>query len=152
MICQHRRDASALQVCADQNLHLVQLTAMRSCIQVSTALNVNLDGLPGSTAPFPKFDPLGLANVGGEETYNWFSAAELKHGRVAMLATTGFFVQAAGIHFPGMLSSDISFESLSGLNPVDQWAAVPDAGMFASDIEWFVGTSKHLTLYCTCNS
>lgn len=34
----------------------------------------------------------------------------------------------AGIHFPGMLSSDISFESLSGLNPIDQWAAVPDAG------------------------
>jgi hypothetical protein len=47
-----------------------------------------------------------------------------------MLATTGFLVQASGIHFPGMLSNDISFESLSGLNPVDQWAMVPDAGKF----------------------
>ena len=45
-----------------------------------------------------------------------------------MLATTGFLVQAAGIHFPGMLSSDISFESLSGLNPIEQWQFVPDAG------------------------
>lgn len=45
-----------------------------------------------------------------------------------MVATTGFLIQAAGLHFPGMLSKDISFESLSGMNPVDQWAAVPDAG------------------------
>ena len=45
-----------------------------------------------------------------------------------MVATTGFLVQAAGIHFPGQLSSDISFESLSGLNPVDQWEAVPMVG------------------------
>lgn len=45
-----------------------------------------------------------------------------------MVATTGFLIQAAGIHFPGMLSSDISFDSLSKLHPVEQWAAVPDAG------------------------
>lgn len=66
--------------------------------------------------------------MGSEETYNWFRAAELKNGRVAMLASTGFIVQAAGIHFPGMLSSDISFESLSTMKPIDQWEAVPDAG------------------------
>ena len=84
--------------------------------------------MPGSTAPLKKFDPLGYSQVGSVETFNWFRAAELKNGRVAMLATTGYLVQAAGIHFPGMLSSDISFESLSGLNPIDQWAAVPDAG------------------------
>jgi hypothetical protein len=84
--------------------------------------------MPGSTKPLPKFDPLGLANVGSKETFQWFRAAELKHSRVAMLAVTGYLVQASGIHFPGMLSSDISFASLSGLNPVDQWAAVPDAG------------------------
>lgn len=45
-----------------------------------------------------------------------------------MLAVTGFIVQSAGIHFPGMLSSDISFESLVGIHPFEQWAAVPDAG------------------------
>jgi hypothetical protein len=74
------------------------------------------------------FDPLGLANVGSDETFAWFQAAELKHSRAAMLATTGFLVQAAGIHFPGMLSKDVSFESLSGMNPIEQWANVPDAG------------------------
>lgn len=78
--------------------------------------------------PVKSFDPLGLANAGSDETYAWFRAAELKNGRCAMVATTGFIVQSMGLHFPGMLSSDISFESLSTMKPIDQWAAVPDAG------------------------
>jgi len=45
-----------------------------------------------------------------------------------MLATTGYIVQGAGIHFPGMLSHDVSFESLSTMKPLDAWDAVPDAG------------------------
>ena len=84
--------------------------------------------MPGSTAPIKKFDPLGYANIGSEETLRWFRASELKHSRIAMLATTGYIVQAAGIHFPGMLSKDVSFESLSALKPFDAWDAVPDAG------------------------
>jgi len=98
--------------------------------QASTALKVDLENMAGSTAPFKKFDPLGYSQLGTDETLNWFRAAELKNGRVAMLATTGYLVQAAGIHFPGMLSSDVSFESLSGLNPLDQWDAVPEAGTY----------------------
>jgi hypothetical protein len=84
--------------------------------------------LPGNTAPIKNFDPLGLANIGSDETLAWFRAAEIKHSRVAMLATTGYIVQASGIHFPGMLSKDISFESLSSMKPFDAWEAVPDAG------------------------
>jgi len=94
----------------------------------SSALRMVLDGTPGSTAPIKNFDPLSLATLGSDETLAWFRAAELKNGRVAMLATTGYLVQGAGFHFPGMLSSDISFESLSSLKPFDQWEAVPDAG------------------------
>ena len=85
--------------------------------------------MPGVTAPIGGvYDPLGLATLGSENTLNWFRAAELKHSRVAMLATTGYLVQAAGIHFPGMLSSDVSFESLSAMKPLDAWDAVPDGG------------------------
>lgn len=49
-----------------------------------------------------------------------------------MLAITGYLVQSAGIHFPGMLSSEISFDSISTTyaSPFDQWAAVPDAGKY----------------------
>ena len=86
--------------------------------------------MPGATAPFKGFDPLNLATLGSDSTFAWFRASELKHSRVAMLATTGYLVQAAGIHFPGMLSSDVSFASLSTMKPLDAWSAVPDAGMF----------------------
>eukprot|EP00538_Stauroneis_constricta_P009199 CAMPEP_0119571980 /NCGR_PEP_ID=MMETSP1352-20130426/44392_1 /TAXON_ID=265584 /ORGANISM="Stauroneis constricta, Strain CCMP1120" /LENGTH=203 /DNA_ID=CAMNT_0007621663 /DNA_START=85 /DNA_END=696 /DNA_ORIENTATION=+ len=87
-----------------------------------------LDDMAGSTAPIKNFDPLGLSTLGSDETLAWFRAAELKNGRVAMLATTGYIVQAAGIHFPGMLSKDVSFESLSAMKPFDAWNAVPDGG------------------------
>ena len=98
-----------------------------------TALSA-LSDMPGATMPWKAFDPLGLATLGSESTLQWFRAAELKHSRVAMLATTGYLVQAAGCHFPGMLSSDVSFESLSVMKPLDAWDAVPDDGEFGSFI------------------
>lgn len=78
--------------------------------------------------PFPGFDPLGLATLGSDSTFAWFQAAELKHSRCAMLAVTGYITQAMGWHFPGQLSSDVSFESLSTMKPFDAWAAVPALG------------------------
>jgi len=113
-----------------------------------TALSANIQELPGATMPFKGYDPLGLATLGSESTLQWFRAAELKHGRVAMLATTGYLVQAAGWHFPGMLSSDVSFESLSVMKPFDSWDAVPDSGkqqiyftiFFAEVVSEFTGT------------
>jgi len=94
----------------------------------STQLAADLDSMAGSTKPIKNFDPLNLANVGSDETLAWFRAAELKHSRVAMLAFTGYVVQSQGFHFPGQLSSDVSFDSLSGMNPFAAWDAVPDAG------------------------
>lgn len=94
----------------------------------SMQLRESIDDMSGATLPFPKFDPFNLATLGSESTLAWFRAAELKHARVAMLATTGYLVQGCGVHFPGMLSSDVSFESLSALKPLDAWTAVPDEG------------------------
>lgn len=94
----------------------------------TTALNADLKEMVGATMPFKGFDPLGLASLGSDSTYAWFRASELKHARCAMLATTGYLVQAAGVHFPGMLSHDVSFESLSTMKPLDAWAAMPNLG------------------------
>lgn len=103
--------------------------AQNNNVKKGTALSANkLEDMPGSTMPFKGFDPLGLATLGSESTLAWFRAAELKHSRVAMLATTGYIVQAAGYHFPGMLSSDVSFETLSAMKPLDAWDHVPDLG------------------------
>jgi len=93
-----------------------------------TVARASIEDLPGNTLPIKSFDPLKLAEFGSDETLRWFQASEIKHGRTAMVAATGFIVQAAGIHFPGQLSSDVSFESLSGMSPVEQWAAVPFEG------------------------
>eukprot|EP00520_Triparma_pacifica_P011142 CAMPEP_0118653296 /NCGR_PEP_ID=MMETSP0785-20121206/11759_1 /TAXON_ID=91992 /ORGANISM="Bolidomonas pacifica, Strain CCMP 1866" /LENGTH=204 /DNA_ID=CAMNT_0006545837 /DNA_START=16 /DNA_END=630 /DNA_ORIENTATION=+ len=93
-----------------------------------TSLSADLSSMAGTTAPVKAFDPLDLANLGSDETLLWFRAAELKHGRVAMLATTGYLVQGAGFHFPGEISKGISFDSLSAMKPFDAWDAVPDAG------------------------
>lgn len=87
--------------------------------------------MPGATMPIIKgWDPLNLSNLGSDSTFAWFRAAELKHSRVAMLATLGYLVQAAGVHFDGMLSTteNVSFESLSSLKPLDAWTAVPVLG------------------------
>lgn len=40
------------------------------------------------------FDPLGLADGKDDSTLAWYRAAELKHGRVCMLAALGIFVQS----------------------------------------------------------
>ena len=96
--------------------------------KTSSSLSMAIDDMAGSTMPLKSFDPLGLATLGSDTTLTWFRAAELKHSRVAMLATTGYIVQASGWHFPGMLSKDVSFESLSTMKPFDAWDAVPDLG------------------------
>ena len=86
-------------------------------VNKGTALSA-VEDMAGSTMPFKAFDPLGLATLGSDSTLAWLRAAELKHSRVAMLATSGYLVQAAGFHFPGMLSSDVSFETLSAMKPL----------------------------------
>jgi len=59
--------------------------------------------LDGSMAGDVGFDPLGLSNIDdvGVDLY-WLREAEIKHGRVAMLACAGvFWVELLG-SFPGM--------------------------------------------------
>merc|ERR1711904_99403 len=59
-------------------------------------------------APLGYWDPLGLMyedsskrrSFKSEETFRWYRAAEIKHGRVAMMATTGV-VFGTFIKFPG---------------------------------------------------
>ena len=46
-------------------------------------------GLVGSDIEYPEFDPWGLTKDISEEKLFWYRAAELKHCRVAMLASLG---------------------------------------------------------------
>lgn len=77
-----------------------------------------LDDMVGASTEFglngQVFDPLGFGSVHGllkndPEHFGvwpspqWLREAELKHGRMAMLAFTGAVVQSAGVKFPGAL-------------------------------------------------
>lgn len=60
---------------------------------------MDISGIVGSDVEVPEFDPLGLAKNKDEETLGWYRAAELKHGRVCMLASVGYLVQGL-YHLP----------------------------------------------------
>jgi hypothetical protein len=67
------------------------------------------------------------------ENLNLMRAAELKHGRVAMLANVGWAWTATGTHFEGMLSpsKNISFADCAAAgNPILAAAKVPGAGIW----------------------
>merc|ERR1712203_1135579 len=50
-------------------------------------------GQVGALAPLGYFDPMGYCKIGDEEGFRNFRAAELKHGRVAMMASVGAVAQ-----------------------------------------------------------
>merc|ERR1719386_595616 len=54
----------------------------------------------GAMAPLGYFDPLGFAKVGDEAGFKNLRAAEIKHGRVAMMASVGAVAQSL-FRFPG---------------------------------------------------
>ena len=60
---------------------------------------------------------------------------------------TRVLVQAADIHLPVSLSTDVMFESLLGLNPVNQWGAMPNAGMSCAFVCVIVWTGK-MGIFC----
>ena len=76
------------------------------------------------------YDPLGLADASfwgksEEETIGFLRHAEIKHGRVAMAAFSGYCIQSNGIHFPWpMTISGESFD-MSSMSPPEQWDAIP---------------------------
>ena len=85
------------------------------------------------------WDPLGLSEMGSDETIAWFRHAEVKHGRVAMAAFVGWWAVAAGARIPGELAYGVDFASLPSKG-LDAWAAVPGWGkvqmlLFAGLIE-----------------
>jgi len=76
------------------------------------------------------WDPLGISNSVSDEAIMWFRASELKHGRVAMLATVGYLTGAAGVTFPGEIAKGVSFASVNADGVYNAWSKVPEEGKF----------------------
>jgi len=58
----------------------------------------------GVQAPTGFWDPLGYCDNVTELEFKRLRSCELKHGRISMIACSGFLVTAAGIRLPGYLS------------------------------------------------
>ena len=58
----------------------------------------------------------------------WYREAELKHGRIAMLATVGYSAVSAGLHLPGPM--------YSGISPADAHNALISNGPMQQLLLW----------------
>mmetsp|Transcript_575 Transcript_575/g.654 ORF Transcript_575/g.654 Transcript_575/m.654 type:complete len:134 (-) Transcript_575:811-1212(-) len=93
----------------------------------STQLKMSdFDSELGILAPMGFWDPLGLSADGDQAVFDRRRAVELKHGRVAMLAVTGYLIQAVS-RLPGNIDLDgTTFDSVP--NGIAAIGAVPSFG------------------------
>ena len=84
--------------------------------------SVEFCAFPGAPNEPVAWDPMRFSELykvsGNNPDVAWLREAELKHGRMSMLAIVGVMVQSAGIHFPG--NADISFDNAD-------WATAPQS-------------------------
>ncbi|CEM11467.1 unnamed protein product [Vitrella brassicaformis CCMP3155] len=93
-------------------------------------LQMALDAEPGVTQPVGFFDPLGFSKDKGptDETYQRYRLAEIKHGRVAMLAVIGYAVPYF-FKFDGWLATDPELKFADIPAGVDALKVIPPAGL-----------------------
>jgi hypothetical protein len=64
-----------------------------------------------NVVPVVYTDPFGLSANIDQETFDSYRAAELKHGRVSMLAVVGYVVQEVA-RFPGEIAPGLKFADI----------------------------------------
>jgi len=111
-----------------------------------------LKTMPGGASPetggqIPPW-AMVIADAGTPATMDFFRAAEIKHGRIAMWAFAGWVVALAHVHFPGYLSisEGITFESLSAQSPIDAFFGLPASSL--GQIFGFVSIFEFLDMTC----
>jgi hypothetical protein len=95
----------------------------------------------GVQPPVGFWDPLGLSKGGEAATFKRRRAAELKHGRICMLATIGYIVPEY-FKFPGYISPSLGLKfsdvpnGLAALSkvPIEGWLQI---GLFQAHYEGF---------------
>jgi len=81
--------------------------------RLSMVLQGAAKDLVGSDIEWPEFDPLQFSKTASEEKMAWYRAAELKHGRVSMLAALGqIFAYYYRLDDPVFQQGDKPFKAL----------------------------------------
>jgi len=97
------------------------------------ALTMGVESELGATGPLGYWDPLGLAVAKPEKFARW-RAVEIKHGRIAMAATTGYIVQSF-LRWPGYLSTSENVKFADLPNGILALKGVPPLGL----LQIFIG-------------
>jgi len=101
--------------------------AQASASKFTTALRAFEQEL-GVQAPVGFWDPLGLARDGDVEAFMRRRSVELKHGRIAMLATMGYITPEIAGKFPGYLSPSMGLKFADVPNGLAAISKVPAGG------------------------
>jgi len=102
----------------------------------TAAAAMGIENELGATGPLlPYWDPLGMATARPEKFQRW-RAVEIKHGRIAMMATLGYIAQEC-IDFPGYLSISQNIKFSDVPNGIRGLAMVPALGL--AQILLFIG-------------
>jgi len=83
----------------------------------------------GVQAPVGYWDPLGLARDGDVAAFQRRRSVELKHGRIAMLATMGYITPEVAGKFPGYLSPSMGVKFEDVPNGLAAFSKVPAGGV-----------------------
>ncbi|CAE7914835.1 FCPF, partial [Symbiodinium necroappetens] len=101
--------------------------AQASSSKFTTALRAFEQEL-GVQPPVGYWDPLGLARDGDVEAFMRRRSVELKHGRIAMLATMGYITPEIAGKFPGFLSPSMGLKFADVPNGLAAISKVPAGG------------------------
>jgi len=108
----------------------------------------------GQTAPLGYWDPIGFTQDGDKAKFDTYQLFEITHGRVSMLAVTGYLVTGPlGFRFPGAENVPAGFskpiatllETKSGQNILLQMLAFfTVASIINRDAEWIDNKAEHV--------
>ena len=89
---------------------------------VTMQARLDVRDMPGVTPPLGFFDPVGFTTDASEGKVKFYREVELKHGRVAMLASVGFLI---GEHFHPMFCGSIDVPSYIAFQETPLQGAMP---------------------------
>jgi len=120
----------------------------------STAGKEAFGNAVGQTAPLGYWDPIGFTQDGDKDKFDTYQLFEITHGRVSMLAVTGYLITGPlGVRFPGAENVPAGFskpiatllETKSGQNILLQMLAFfTVASIINRDAEWLDNKAEHV--------
>ena len=100
----------------------VTLPSMARTVSMQASGRIDVRDMPGIAAPLGFFDPLGFTKDASDGKIKFYREVELKHGRVAMLASVGFLF---GEQFHPMFGGSVDVPSYIAFQETPLQGAMP---------------------------